>query len=299
MVFKFTIDNILNPYIPENRISKLPKPIARLLGSHKDPPRPDYYIWLEILIATFGGVGLLEGIFKNPNVFTNHHHAPIIIASYGATAILCFNASQVPLAQPRNILIGHFISSVIGLGIQKLFSLSEGGRNHYWASGALSVAISSVVMSIGNCVHPPAGASALLPSIDEQVRQMSWWYLPVQIISSVLMIAVACITGNVVRSYPVYWWSPADVGHKLSRKFGGSSGSGTGDEKDEENSVSMEEEDLAVERGIRLFDVIRNPGVKTITITATEIVVPDELDLDEIDVDWLEGLHSRLRRLDE
>ena len=88
----------------------------------------------------------------------------MILASYGASAILCFNASQVPLAQPRNVLVGHFIASVIGLCIQKLFSLSKTGQDHYWASGALSVAVSSVAMSIGNCIHPPAGASALCPA---------------------------------------------------------------------------------------------------------------------------------------
>ena len=69
MVFKFTIDNVLNKYIPRNRLSRLPRPIARLLGAHKDKPAADYFIWLEILIGTFAGVALLEGVFKSPNIF--------------------------------------------------------------------------------------------------------------------------------------------------------------------------------------------------------------------------------------
>ncbi|RCK65418.1 hypothetical protein Cantr_01367 [Candida viswanathii] len=293
MVFKFTIDNVLNPFIPKNKISKLPQPLSRLLGSHPEHPVPDYFIWLEIFVGSFGGVALLEGIFKNPNVFTTYHHAPMILASYGATAILCFNASQVPLAQPRNVFIGHFIASVIGMSIQKLFSLSEAGRNHYWASGALSVAVSSVVMSIGNCVHPPAGASAMLPSVDEQVRMMSWWYLPVQIISSVLMIAVACITGNVVRRYPVYWWSPADVGSVYERRE-------KGDEEklDVVDSISVEEEDAATHRGTKSFDINRVPQARTITISVDKIVIPEELEIDEIEADWLEGLRSKLKQLE-
>ena len=43
---------------------------------------------------------------------------------------------------------------------------------------------------------------------------MSWWFLPVQLVSSVLILSVACITGNVIRRYPVYWWTPADLGGK-------------------------------------------------------------------------------------
>ena len=39
-----------------------PRPIARLLGAHKDKPAADYFIWLEILIGTFAGVALLKGI---------------------------------------------------------------------------------------------------------------------------------------------------------------------------------------------------------------------------------------------
>lgn len=278
MVFKFTIDNVLNKYIPRNRLSKLPRPIARLLGAHKDKPAADYFIWLEILIGTFAGVALLEGVFKSPNIFRDRHHAPMILASYGASAILCFNASQVPLAQPRNVLVGHFIASVIGLCIQKLFSLSKTGQDHYWASGALSVAVSSVAMSIGNCIHPPAGASALLPSIDEQVREMSWWFLPVQLVSSVLILSVACITGNVIRRYPVYWWTPADLGGK------------------KENDL---EADIEEESKEKPDSILIEPGIKTIFISSDKIVVPEKLDLDEIDIDWLDSLKSKLKQLED
>ncbi|CAX40604.1 conserved hypothetical protein [Candida dubliniensis CD36] len=278
MVFKFTIDNVLNKYIPRNRLSKLPAPIARLLGAHKDKPAPDYFIWLEILIGSFAGVALLEGVFKSPNIFRDSHHAPMILASYGASAILCFNASQVPLAQPRNVLVGHFIASLIGVCIQKLFSLSKAGQEHYWASGALSVAVSSVVMSIGNCVHPPAGASALLPSIDEQVREMSWWFLPVQLVSSVLILSVACITGNVIRRYPVYWWTPADLG---------------GNKRNDLES-SIEEETREKPDCISI-----EPGAKTIFISSDKIVFPEELDLGEIDMDWLDGLKLKLKQLED
>ncbi|KAK6455886.1 HPP family-domain-containing protein [Scheffersomyces xylosifermentans] len=282
MVFKFTIDNVLNKYIPENKLKRLPPFIGRFLGAHSPSPRADYLIWLETLIGTFVGLSLLEGVFKSHTVFTKHN-APIIIASYGASAILCFNASQAPLAQPRSVFFGHFLSSLIGLCVQKLFSLSSGGRDHYWASGSLSVAIASVAMSICNCVHPPAGASALLPSIDDEIRSMSWWYLPVQIISSLLIISVACITGNIVRSYPVYWWTPAPLGKKVEPP--------KEDEKAE--NISHFSTDDAIE-GITYI-----PNLTTIQISANEILVPEDLNINEIDVEWIDGLRLKLRKLPE
>lgn len=51
-----------------------------------------------------------------------------------------------------------------------------------WALGALSFALTLVAMVVLNCVHPPAGALALLPSLDDRIRDMGWWYLTVQIV---------------------------------------------------------------------------------------------------------------------
>lgn len=274
MVFKFTIDHVLSKYMPNNQTHKLPRYIRRFLGNHNPKPRADYWIWLEIFIATFSGIALLEGVFKSHTVFSDYN-APIIIASYGAAAILCYNASASPLAQPRNVFFGQFISSVIGVGVSKLFGLSKQGEDHYWASGALSVAISSVLMSICNCVHPPAGASALLPSMDSQIRSMGWWYLPAQIVSSLLMIAVALITGNIIREYPMFWWH-AGMPH----------------EKRQPDDETKPESVRSTAEGVRF-----SPNVHTITINSHEIVIPTELDLTTLEIEWLEVIQEKLIHL--
>ncbi|KAK6465981.1 HPP family-domain-containing protein [Scheffersomyces coipomensis] len=289
MVFKFTIDNVVNKYIPPNHLDRLPKVIGRFLGAHTTTPKHDYLIWLEIFIGSFAGIALIEGVFKSHTVFT-HHSAPLIIASYGATAILCFNATQAPLAQPRNVLIGHFISALIGICIQKLFSLSEAGRAHYWASGALSVALSSVAMSICNCVHPPAGASALLPSADDTIRDMSWWYLPAHLISSCLILSVALITGNIIRKYPVYWWSPGPVGKPKPEPVEApppmlNNPPSFSRTKEESDNSSREE----TKEGVTFV-----PGLDSIQINSREILVPAEMDLDELAIEWLDTLKIKL-----
>jgi hypothetical protein len=272
-VFKFTIDDVLNRYIPPNRLHRLPRPLRFFLGKHSVKPVGDYWIWLQILVATFGGLTLLEGVFKSHTAFSAHH-PPLVIASYGATAILCFNTVHSPLAQPRNIIMGHFVASLIGVGFQKLFSLSQGGQDHYWLCGGLSVAVSSVVMSILNCIHPPAGASALLPAIDERTREMSWWYLPIQLVSSVLMTAAALLLGNILRQYPMYWWTPAPLGQVIH--------------SDSEEVISSESSIEGDKEGVTFI-----PG-DIIQITSTDITVPDYLDLDELDIEWLNNFKNKL-----
>ena len=38
-----------------------------------------------------------------------------IMAPFGATCVILYAVSQSPLAQPRNVIFGHFISAFIGL----------------------------------------------------------------------------------------------------------------------------------------------------------------------------------------
>lgn len=43
-----------------------------------------------------------------------------LVASFGATAVLLYSSHTSPLAQPRNVLVGHFVSSVAGVTVNKV-----------------------------------------------------------------------------------------------------------------------------------------------------------------------------------
>jgi CBS-domain-containing membrane protein len=98
----------------------------------------------------------------------------------GASAVLVFGAIEVPLAQPRALVFGHFFSALIGVCIIKLFSLMpdhERFESLRWLAASLSTALAIVVMQLTGTTHPPAGATALLPATDEAIYQLSW-YIP-------------------------------------------------------------------------------------------------------------------------
>ncbi|GMM38472.1 hypothetical protein DASC09_058110 [Saccharomycopsis crataegensis] len=295
MAFKFTIDKLLNRHIVPSVVPSLPQPFRRLLGGNRPnfAKIHDYWIWLDIFLGSFCGIALIEGVFKSPNVFTDYHGAPMIIASYGATAILCFNTIHAPLAQPRNILFGHFISSLIGVCISKLFSLSSNGRDNYWAAGALSVGLSSVVMTILNCVHPPAGASALLACIDESIRKMSWWYLPTQIVSSLLIICVSLIFNNVIRFYPLYWWTAADLKPK-QQKQDLESDHHVPEVEEKKSSSSLE--DLNIENKFQLFET--SSEITGVEINGNGIKLPTANGLSNSDIEALQSIYYKLFKLD-
>lgn len=286
-MFRFTIDDWLNPYIPPNQTRKFPQPFRRFLGGHTPPPVADYWIWLEIFFGTLAGVLLLEGVFRSQTAFSSHHLSGMI-ASYAASAILCFNANLGPLAQPRNVLLGHFVASLIGVCILKLFLLSEKSRELYYVAGALSVALLSVAMSILNCVHPPAGASALLPCVDANTRLISWWFLPAQLVSSVLLILAATITGNVIRVYPTFWWTGGRVG-KHDDKQAEDPQKKEPDLTDLESGPHLSEDRFEAKNGF-----IYTSG-NTIKVTKDSIIVPDWFQIDELSIDFLETMQRDLR----
>jgi len=101
----------------------------------------------------------------------------LICCLKGASAVLVYGAIESPLAQPRALLGGHFLASLIGVCITKLFSLSHDEQRFdelRWLAGSLSTATAIVAMQITETTHPPAGASALLAAVSPEITELGW-----------------------------------------------------------------------------------------------------------------------------
>jgi len=199
-----------------NPLSRLPPWLSRWLGFRAQPqaPIPHYIVWLWSFIGSFCGISLIQAVFGQAHYFIERG-VPSIVASYGATAVLIYGAVDVPLAQPRALFGGHFLGALTGICITKLFHLlptEERFQQLLWLAGSLSCATSVVVMQITGTTHPPAGATALLAAVNDDIRNMGWYYLPVVLLTSTLALAVALITNNIQRRYPVFWFQPSPHG---------------------------------------------------------------------------------------
>ena len=62
-----------------------------------------------------------------------------------------------------------------------------------------------------------SAASDVYKRQEAAIVTMGWIFVPLMLLASALMTAVACLLNNVLRQYPVYWWSPEDVGRKLRK----------------------------------------------------------------------------------
>lgn len=214
----FDIDDYLNRLIPPSQLYRLPRPISHFLGYRKTQKVEvgNVLICCWAFLGTFCGLALVSGVFQTSQALKSYN-PPILIASFGATAILEYNTIQSPLAQPRNSILGHSLSAILGVAITKLFMLSPHFESIRWIAGCMACAFSTSVMGITNTVHPPGGATALLAAIEPSITAMGWNFVPVVLVGSCLMLVVALLLNNIQRRFPVYWWTPRDVGRKAKK----------------------------------------------------------------------------------
>jgi CBS-domain-containing membrane protein len=144
------------------------------------------FAWLGALIA-ISTIGFL----------TKTIHEPLVLGSFGASCVLLFGYPKSPFSQPRNVIAGHFLSTLIGLSFYHFVGVE-------WWSMALALATSIAVMIATKTVHPPAGSNPLIVFLTGA----SWSFLGLPtLVGSIILVIVALIYLNLNRenSYPSYW----------------------------------------------------------------------------------------------
>ncbi|GMO34114.1 MAG: HPP family protein [Termitinemataceae bacterium] len=151
----------------------------------------------DIKALVFAFVGGFIAIFVLASI-TNVSEFVFIMAPFGASCVLAFGAWESPLAQPRNIIGGHFIASVLGLIILQLCG------NYTW-SIALAVGIVIAVMVLTKTTHPPAGADPII--IITTGAGWNFLFFPV-LIGAVILTIIALILNRFLfkRAYPKFWY---------------------------------------------------------------------------------------------
>ena len=80
---------------------------------------------------------------------------PLLMASFGASAVLLYGVPDAPMARPRNVLGGHFLSALTGVSCYQLLGET-------WYAMTLAVTLAILVMLLTGTTHPPGGATALV-----------------------------------------------------------------------------------------------------------------------------------------
>ena len=307
----FNIDRYLNPYLPRNHLYILPKPISHFLGFRHTPAKepPTTVQWILTILSTIAGLCVVGAVFTMAHGVKSLN-PPVLVASLGASAILDYNAIRSPLAQPRNAVVGHTLAAIMGVAIAKLFMLAPGFFLRYdWVAGAVACAVAGWVMSATGTVHPPGGATAILACIDQDIIALGWMYPPIMLLASILMLIVACLFNNTLRQYPVFWWTPEEVGQNLS--FYQRRDQAKQQQQDVEKKGSESSQPSGSSEGGKETDSERTlnrefsnevhyvAGLEEVHLAPYELRMPPHVKLSDQEAETLQNLMMRLRTTSE
>lgn len=172
----------------QGRLAKVPRQWQAPLFGPRPAMTAKYAVWSFLS----GTLGILAIVFVTDLV-----GYPLLIGSFGASAVLLFGANESPLAQPRNLVGGHVVSACVAVVVVALFGSSPGAI-------AVGVGLALLVMNLTHTTHPPGGATALI-GVQAAVGPM-FVLVPV-LAGALILLATALFTNNVVyhRKYPNHW----------------------------------------------------------------------------------------------
>ena len=118
-----------------------------------------------------------------------------LIASFGSTMVLLYGYPESPFAQPKNIILGHFLTALIGIIFLNFVPLP------IFLNIPLAVGFGVMFMILLKVTHPPAGGNPIIVIIGS----VSFDYLltPV-LIGSIIVVMFGVIINKFLfkKEYP-------------------------------------------------------------------------------------------------
>ena len=118
-----------------------------------------------------------------------------LIASFGSTMVLLYGYPESPFAQPKNIILGHFLTAFVGVIFLNFIPLP------IFINIPLAVGFGVMFMILFKVTHPPAGGNPIIVIIGS----VSFDYLltPV-LIGSIIVVMFGVIINKFLfkKEYP-------------------------------------------------------------------------------------------------
>lgn len=155
------------------------------------PPRPPF---LHVVSATVAVVIPLAVI----GFAADRTHVALLIPPMAATAALIVGGPDLPLAQPRNVVVGHLAGALVGLACAAAMPGSV-------LAGGVAAGLAFGAMLMLRSAHSPGAATAML--MVTMPPEGPGPFVAVLMASAVLVIAAGLVANRVRRlRYPAYWW---------------------------------------------------------------------------------------------
>jgi CBS-domain-containing membrane protein len=119
-------------------------------------------------------------------------HYPLAVIPFATSIVLVIGAPDAEPAQPRALVGGHVVATIVGLAVLKLTG------PHAWAA-AMAVGLAILAMELTGTFHPPAGIDPLVVVSNN----LAWSYLAVPVLAGALLLTLfACAWHRWLRRQP-------------------------------------------------------------------------------------------------
>ncbi|MGF1911821.1 HPP family protein [Vibrio kasasachensis] len=140
------------------------------------------------LISCIAGVGAALAIGLLTHLEASTAEVVLVMAPFGATAVLVFGVPNSPLAQPKNVVFGHLITAVIGVAFTQFVGVTP-------LTLAIASGLGVSVMLLTKTTHPPAGANPMLIMLSGQ----SWAFLITPVLTGAVLIVLVGKAFNLLQ----------------------------------------------------------------------------------------------------
>jgi CBS-domain-containing membrane protein len=152
--------------------------------------RPEF-----VMVAGAAGGAVAIALMQ---LFSAYAEFPLVAVPFATSIVLVMGSPEAAPAQPRALVGGHLVATLVGILMVKLTGPS------LWAA-ACGVGLAMAAMHATRTFHPPAGIDPLVVVIND----MSWNFLAAPVAIGALMLAAyAYAWHNLLhrRSWPRQWW---------------------------------------------------------------------------------------------
>lgn len=122
---------------------------------------------------------------------------PLMLVPFATSIVLVLGTPEAEPAQPRALVGGHFISTLVGLAVSYAWGPSP------WAA-AIAVGLAMIAMYFARVFHPPAGIDPLIV-VNES---LPWSFLFSTVLpGSLLLLCFALLWHNASQrgAWPARW----------------------------------------------------------------------------------------------
>jgi CBS-domain-containing membrane protein len=154
----------------------------------------EYRAVIAMLAGAAGGgiaIGLMEA-------FSTRAAIPLVAIPFATSIVLVMGSPEVEAAQPRALIGGHIVSTIVGLVVLNIAGPEP------WAA-ALAVGLAIAAMQFTRTFHPPAGIDPLLVVVNN----MPWGFLLVPVAAGAVLLALFAFVWHILirrYSWPIRWW---------------------------------------------------------------------------------------------